>query len=148
MATQQEICKFNDLMETNDVFPKSLEALKNLIIRYETITLKEIQEIQEIQRKECIDETLKSILTGFGATDTCTVCKSTASDMDRARCEYCISNIKKGYFPSTGCSETPQLVKSFYSIAYANTPRKLYYAYNQRAIALREYLAEFGVTNF
>lgn len=59
---------------------KNLKEFKALILRYESITIEEIESISETWRKP-------NILTGFGSERTCTLCNNIVVCND---CEGCV----------------------------------------------------------
>lgn len=131
----------------------NIEAVKELIIRYETITLEEISDkftnLMDHQGKigSVTLSEIKISLTGFGTLDTCTVCQTVEkikfdTFCHRPVCTKCILNSSEIV---AGCIIIDQETKSYQKLEKADTPRKLYYAYNQRAIFLRKYLTQKNI---
>lgn len=111
----------------------SIKAVIKLIRRYETITLDEITNAFKDVKKP------QTFLTGFGKKSTCTICRAI-----NINCRYCILNFETN-LKFSGCVFNKPLYASYTKIKEANTPKKLHYAYNQRAIVLRDYLQQFDI---
>lgn len=100
---------------------KNIKEFKELIIRYESITLKEILAYKSFPPYNTILRTSAiNRLTGFGLCATCTLCIPVKRD-----CMQCAWTTTLSH----GCVEH----KTYEAIEEANTPRKLLYAVNQRA---------------
>mgnify|MGYP003565590199 CR=1 FL=1 len=67
--------------------PKNIKEFKELILRYESITLEEIE--KQLNKGDHIDD-VKYSLTGFGMSSTCTLCQPLLDCIDTPNCEYCI----------------------------------------------------------
>ncbi len=116
---------------------KNIAAFKALVLRYETITLKEIRAI----RKLCMRYDLARNCTGWGRTNTCTLCTS----INKSDFEYGLHCQKCVYGCNRGCMEgdneaTTKLINN------ADTPKQLFKAYRARGKHLRrtypQYLTE------
>ena len=100
--------------------PENLKEFKALKKRYESITLEEIKE--KIKAGLFVEE-VASKLTGFGDSDTCSLCKVCSPD-----CFDCI------YYTTTmySCSDENNY-ETYRRIQNANTPVKLLNAFRARA---------------
>lgn len=124
----------------------NLKQAIELANRYNTISL------EEIKKYPVISEIIKNKLTGFGRTDTCTLCISVQSkkyiEIDNILCDYCIwsFNIKSKDKMYPYCMNSISK-KSYFDIGRADTHLKLYNAYRRRGKLLDEiidkYLPEF-----
>lgn len=116
---------------------KNLKEFKELIERYETITIGEIRkEWKDIKAKKERRSAhyVAQSLTGFGGSRTCTLC--VAIDQRRYNdCNGCVyfKNYKEGF----GCINTIN-EPSYRLVDYAETPTQLLKAYRNRAKHLRE----------
>ena len=99
---------------------KNLKEFRELRKRYETITLKEIENVFEIYQSGWASK----ILTGFGYVDTCTLCKNAIQH----KCEGCIYKVITGKCCSRGMQ-----FETYMKIRRANTPKELFDAYKARA---------------
>lgn len=103
--------------------PKNLPEFKALIKRYETITL---EEIKEIDNSKLIDGVyIAEKLTGFGSSETCTLCHYVNRSED---CNECIYVILTSNDCNCGDNE-----KTYYRIYDADIPLKLRNAFRARA---------------
>ena len=112
---------------------RNLEEFKELIRRYETITLKEIKQANCSAQK----------LTGFGLCFTCTLCMKVNYKYSNENCKYCIYGpMKEGR-----CACLDGKNKDTYSeIACTDTtrtPKELLIAYRNRAIHLKKRYAKY-----
>ena len=110
---------------------ENIKEFNDLIQRYETITLEEIQE--EFQACDTIqsiynNNVIALQLTGFGLINTCTLCVSV-----HAKCGLCV------YKNDAGCIRNKRLYFSYYKIRDSKTPEQLLKAYRNRAKILRTY---------
>lgn len=99
--------------------PEHIQAFIALYKRYKTIELDEIQ--HEFNKNFLEKSKTLSILTGFGLSDTCTLCISS-----NYKCWACIHNIKND---DMGCLED----LTYRLIWNAKTPMELLSAYRKRA---------------
>lgn len=102
--------------------PKNIKEFKELIERYESITLEEIKEAFKNRLY------VAKYLTGFRHYKSCTLCVAVKKE-----CNDCVYN------EFIGCSLIKSLQDSFNRIYMANTPLKLKNAYRNRAKVLREF---------
>ena len=93
--------------------PKNLKEFKALIKRYESITLEEIKKAGNIHFAP-------DKLTGFGTSDTCTLCK--------IECFECVYHVNTENHCNDGINQ-----KTYREIVYADTPTKLLNAFRARA---------------
>lgn len=114
---------------------KNLTEFKALIIRYETIT------IEEIEKKNCI----KQDITGFGRFDKCTLCIAIGKHWDNNKCHNCLyySSVKKSTekYPCNSFENE----KSYERIYDATTPNSILKAYWLRAIHMRGILKKLNI---
>ncbi len=126
-----------------------LKAVKELIAKYRSITLKDI----EFYRPQCLPNSridwkgntlysgIANILTGYGSTTTCSLCIST-----NTKSKDCIyfnfSDFKEdgGAYCRYG---NPELVRTYYNIGNAESPQELLDAFRERANLLEKYLTEY-----
>jgi len=127
---------------------KNLKEFKELIIRYETITLEEIKKEWNI-RKDVVGEnedvgyyTIRKLnedvgyytirkLTGFGSPWCCTLCQAAKTVNDIVCCDDCV------YGESYGCFHNEN-EKTYQKIEDAKTPKGLLTAIRNRAKHLRK----------
>lgn len=126
---------------------KHIVAVRELIKRYRTITLKEINGhvLDGDQDDDCFD---LGALTGFGHFDLCTLCQTTASKAYRKAqlqfvpdCSKCIYReyIARGSAPCTA----PGNGETYYAIKYAKTAEGLLSAFRARADHLENILKRY-----
>ena len=103
---------------------KNLKEAKELIKRYETITLEEIKKafLPEIAHHPAM------FLTGCGSASKCIMCKGFSCN----ECIYYVYTVNSCF---RGINE-----KTYNRIKIANTPRKLLNAYRARAKHIKEIL--------
>ena len=136
------IIKLYAIPKTNIMKPKNIKEFKELILRYESITLEEIKKHQmkpEFMRAGCFN---LSGLTGFGNPDTCTLCKAVDSD-----CYECAWHDTSNYFTSGADCDSGNNEQTFMNIAFAETPQELKAAYKARANHMRNILKEYYENN-
>lgn len=117
--------------------PTNIEEFKALVIRYETITLKEIEgAFQELYKMYTMITNPASILTGYGSIYNCTLCKAAY----RHDCDYCVYFVND--FESVFCCKSYNK-ETYDAIGTAETPQELFDAYRARAIHLRKTYPQF-----
>lgn len=104
--------------------PINIEAAKELIVKYRSITLKEIKEVWN-ENNDCI---VANTLTGFSKLETCTLCIEAKHD-----CCACIYGSKYNCLYNIHA-------KTYNAISYAKTPIGLLRAFRRRANHIEEYL--------
>jgi hypothetical protein len=117
--------------------PKNVKEFQALIERYESITLKEID--------EQYDETMTGhynarYFTGFGTFATCSLCEATngKGEYGYRNCEYCVYNdVSLCNNDNYGCNSQVN-EKSYDKIDKASTPKELLKAFRARAKHLRK----------
>ncbi len=102
--------------------PKNLKEFKTLKKRYESITLKEMKE--QSQYHDYM-KGVAEILTGFGNSDTCSLCTKDGKEIDCDDCVYLIET--KDFCDGEINYET------YEGILNADTPIKLRNAFRARA---------------
>ena len=119
--------------------PTNVKEFQELVHRYETITLKEIEKAAKDYGFSFYDNPIQTYLTGYGYMSTCTLCKK-SYDRKGGSCKRCIY---------TGSSqEDTRCMKgrnrsTFKAIEHANSVEELLEAYRNRAKHLRKYYARF-----
>ena len=111
---------------------KNLTEFKALIIRYETIT------IEEIQKAGCNTD----ILTGFSHHGTCSLClavNKAGFNTNCTKCVYYAVNRTQG-----ACYKGAQ-DKSYYAISFAETSEQILKAYWLRAKHMRGILKQLNI---
>jgi hypothetical protein len=114
---------------------KNLREFKELIERYETITLDEIKTEWKIQKDKGWEDVdylayhTANKLTGFGSGSSCTLCKAVKDEY--VRCSDCV------YQYSYGCLNDVN-EKSYNKIENTKTARGLFSAFRNRAKHLKE----------
>lgn len=118
----------------------NLSEAKDLVKRYRKITLKQIEQIKE--KYQWSDYTFAintlNILTGFGSTSTCHLCKSlNINEYGFSRCKQCIYGYNSNRLRSSRppC-EYGKEHKSYYAIYNAKTAKELIKAVKNRANVL------------
>ena len=109
----------------------NIEATKTLIKRYKTITLKEITAEFKINSRPA------KKLTGFGDSDTCTLCLAIPFDRPTAcfKCIHCLIDRGNGWMCLEG---------RHHDIQYAKSPKELRDAYRERAKYLQSLLDKYN----
>lgn len=103
--------------------PKNIVQFRNLVKKYETITL---DEIEKAFNKHKTRTFAKQILTGFGRCKTCTLCKKVNNI-----CNLCV------YTTDFGCLDKHN-EETYDMINNAILPEQLLKAYRTRAKHLRK----------
>jgi len=121
--------------------PENIGELKKLIERYETITLKEIENVWT-EMSHYYDPMKPAYLvsrklTGFGTTITCNVCQAVMDDKDEPHCGKCVCGKQL-----KDCLLYPHN-KTYKKIIQAKTPEKLLVAYRKRGEHLKKYFKDF-----
>lgn len=106
---------------------KNIKAFQQLIQRYETITLKEIK---EMEKPNISYSKVAHGLTGFGSKLSCTLCQAVNDN-----CCECVYRLSFGCF-----SLTPNLSSSYKKICDAETAKQLLSAFRNRAKVMRKYV--------
>ena len=117
----------------------NVKAFKALLKRYSTITLKEIESINsDLDFYEWLPEKA----SGFGSSESCTLCISEKEleDYDEGGCNHCVY---KGSF-ANHCHCSSYSRDTYEGIDYAETPEDLYHAYKARAKFMRSVLKDFN----
>ncbi len=121
----------------------NLNALKVLVKRYETITIKEIKakcaQLEENNGWIPIMFQLAEQLTGFGSVNSCTLCQNVSSDgggFESPYCSGCVYTAIAVSGQSTPCLKFDR--PSYDAIQYAECEDDLLVAYRNRASAIRE----------
>ena len=118
--------------------PKNIKEFKELILKYESITLEEIEKHYNKLSREFAHENL----TGFGDAETCTLCISIKKDC--SICTYSVTpRLKKNDFHCMNSINE----KTFDMISDATTPQELKAAYKARAKHMRNILKEYYENN-
>lgn len=118
--------------------PKNAPEFIALIKRYESITLEEIEATGEfINERYNYKQTPSTIrkLTGFGYTNTCSLCKAVEST-----CFKCVYN----EFGVEGCHKQ-DMHETYLLLEDANTPEELLHAIKARAYNMRQYAVNIGI---
>lgn len=108
---------------------ENLKEFDELIERYETIQLDEIEKTWEINGRNTAN-----LLTGFGNSLTCKLCKTIRRmPTYHTECGNCI------YEGETNCTKSSMRF-TYLKIARAKTPLTLLQAFRDRAKAMRKFL--------
>ena len=119
---------------------RNSEEFKKLILRYESITLEEIEECWEnIKYFNICFADVKRKLTGFGSTGSCVLCKG----------YYCVGEISCNCLYARN-KDTVSCLKgkhkpTYDAIYYANDSEDLLLAYKNRAKHIREILKSWNI---
>ena len=129
----------------------NIKEFRQLILRYESITLGEIKKVFDKYEKKYgyhIFSYIKRELTGFGSVTTCILCRTVY--FLKPNCQHCLHYKEKKEV------EKPHPIKAEYmcrrnstSLSYKNiqratTPEELLKAYKERAKDLRSLLSKLG----
>jgi len=129
--------------------PRNIEEAKQLVQRYESITVEEIKEVAG--KRKFNGRKIANELTGFGDYKICILCKAVPTHIynaftSRKECENCL------YYEFGGCvglfmegaEKHPKIAKkleiTFENICDAKNPQELINAFRERAKLLRELL--------
>lgn len=113
--------------------PENLKEFKNLLERYRTITLEEINEVWESTNHDS-DDTLKA-LTGFGYATTCNLCN--VIDRNCSKCIWSRGRECKSPYSPFWCVNNS---KTYNKIEHFATPEELLLAYRNRAKYMIQFL--------
>jgi hypothetical protein len=121
---------------------KNKKEFKELVERYETIGLDEINE-EWYSEISSIDNThskrVAKLLTGFGSTKTCSLCKKVKMQLwETPNCKYCFFHSKKfkNGDQDFGCINNENY-ETYLGIKLSETPEELLRAFRKRAEHLR-----------
>jgi hypothetical protein len=106
---------------------KNLKEFKELIERYESITLKEIEDCEGLYNSDNTLNTVANMLTGFGSETTCSLCLRVNS------CRECVYKKQFGCIYNYGLSMASDAIDS------AKNPEQLLIAFRNRAKAMRKF---------
>ena len=126
--------------------PENLKEFKELILRYESITLGEIEMAFYEFEKGYLDKFSKIFkrLTGFGNFDTCLLCKNILlpiKDESIPKCEKCVYGFSQTFKNFETCLCRKGINKETYEgISLSETPIELKKAYRARAKHMRTIL--------
>ncbi len=115
---------------------KNLKEFKELVKRYETIGLEEIERAFILHEQEDFISSVQNSLTGFGKTSTCTLCWVMDDEIDCQDCVY--SSQRRTYKVCT-------IHKTYDAIGEAETPEALLAAYRARAVYMRDLLTKIEI---
>ena len=118
-----------------------IEAAKELIDKYQSITLEQLKSLWENEVEQnpgCVIEGgwVLSLITGFGSC-ACVLCKAANQN-----CSLCIHS----YSPNRNLLEMPCTDELYCNMKDAKTPEELY-GYIQNRIEYLKYLIECSQTN-
>jgi len=122
---------------------QNLNQFKDLIKRYNEITLKEIEKKFSEAKDDGVDSEylmlaeLKTGLTGFGSTKSCKLC--IAVDAECSKCTWG----QRRFREDVPCTELENN-KTYQAINDAATPDELFIAYRKRAARMKEHLKYLG----
>ena len=122
----------------------NLREFKALIERYETITIEEVRDVMDNMSS---DDSAASVLTGFGATATCTLCQHIRPDFgDPLKCytKGCVYAHTFKEDDSYACI-SGELADSYDMISDAEDPQALFLAYRNRAVVMREFAKRHNI---
>jgi hypothetical protein len=134
---------------------KNLKEFKELIQRYETITLEEIKETWKendaklwrkyYYRYSSEGDYVAEDLTGFGSPQKCILC--TAIKKKCSVCVWGIDTTENSWYKTDknySCCKNEN-EKTYKAIEYAKSPEELLQAFRNRAIRMRERLEELNI---
>lgn len=120
-------------MEKYNENAQNIKQFVELIERYESLTFEEIKKEWERSQYQ-MGHQVAQIVTGFGGSQTCTLCLSIDG-----QCLICVYGANdSGY----GCL-TRSHTKTYNDIDDATTPRKLFNAFKRRAAHMRKYYPQY-----
>ena len=121
--------------------PENIKAFKDLIERYENISLEEIEkEWKSLNAwRGCIDtgEDIAPELTGFGSQTTCTLCRAV-----HECCTKCVY-FRKRREDFMFCCNTGRNAKTYNAIENAETPEELLKAFRKRAEHMKKAYSKY-----
>ena len=123
--------------------PNNLPEFKALIERYESITIEEIENNWDTFYYKP-GMACAQMLTGFGSTSKCTLCKSVS--MDCSKCAWFFSKTGEEYdkeedYPCV----SRQNYKSYDLIYESTSPSELLTAFRNRAEHMRKHIKKLGL---
>lgn len=131
--------------------PKNIKEFQKLVKRYETITLKEIEEMDAtINIKSDTSKNrwkyVAKNLTGFGSTISCILCKKGMgqNDDDWLMCKYCVYDDVGKY--TVNCIEGSNR-QTYMDISRSTSAQDLLNAYRNRAKHLRNNYSKYLIEN-
>ena len=122
-------------LHLNQKTMKNLPQFRALIIRYETIT------IEEIEKANCNS----MLLTGLGGNSTCTLCKAAGYVSDKKACKHCVYSLTEKIIPYGVPCNSGSNAKTYDAMWYANVPKVLLTAYRLRAKHMRSILKKLNI---
>ena len=121
----------------------NIKEFKELIERYESITLEEIEkakiEVADEDDPRDFADLIAHKLTGYGSAMTCTLCLS--SELQGCNgCYYTITKAKHcgGYQGLSAADEQREAFRTSYAIGKASTSEELLKAFKERAAFMRK----------
>jgi hypothetical protein len=117
---------------------KNIKEFKALILRYENVT------IEEIQESNCDPKTL----TGFGSHRNCTLCKAIGVDKQFPRdidCQECVWSRVSDCPAGLPCLEEPDAYDTYDAINDAKLATELKHAFTERAKLMRTILTKLRI---
>lgn len=131
----------------------NLKAAKELVKRYESITLKEVKDMWYMHMPNKMMESYDQLggiakgfiareLTGYGVSTTCTLCKAVATKLKIPECHSCIYTKITHHSCITGINK-----KTYSSIRHSNTPKGMLSAYRKRAKYIAQLIKQMEATN-
>jgi len=129
---------------------KNIKEAKALIKRYNSITLKEIENDPYQYRRQIYRRDKANSLTGFGETRSCTLCQSVlykGNIYESPNCKKCIHSIScpKGFpdsYKDCACLKN-NARKTYYAIRTADTAKALQAAFRNRAKYLQSLIDQY-----
>lgn len=116
----------------------NIKEFKDLIEKYEKITLEEIQKIWKNYSDNSAfvgtGADIAPLLTGFGSLSTCTLCRAV-----KECCTECVY-FRKRREDFMYCCNTGRNAKTYDAIKNAKTPEKLLEAFRKRAKNMKKYI--------
>ena len=120
---------------------KNLKEFKELILKYESITLEDIIATED-NIKGTFDEVAQA-LTGFGYRPTCTLCQIVKGDCEFCTWSYIVDSSDLKYFAPCTILESKI---TYIAIYKAETPEELLKAFKARAKYMRQCLTNIKKT--
>lgn len=116
---------------------KNLNEFKELIDRYESITIDDIEEVEKGLNVIICEYgwAVANKITGFGGGETCSLCKATDQD-----CDNCVWSHGVGSDDCTESYTIPDVGISYDNISKATGAKKLLKAFKFRARVMRNFL--------
>jgi hypothetical protein len=118
-----------------------MEALLKLIEEYKGISLELLKGL--FNEENTTGDNVMNLITGFGSTESCSICKDAKQTASKDRRNYCECCIYRKLFPNTDPDSLYCTNESYYSISEAENAEELYEAIQERIQVLEQAIEDY-----